>query len=237
MRGTAAMGGAQRGSSGKPGSGRAGSGRAGSGAAGAGRAGSDRAGSGKAGAGRAGSGRAGSGRGGSGRAGSGRAGAAGRAELPAAPDAQRLTSLLAPVVAAAGLELDSVRVTRAGRRVLVKIVVDGDQGVSLDDAADVSRAVSAELDMTDVMGDVPYTLEVSSPGVDRPLTEPKHWRRAAGRLISAPLTGAAERITGRVEAVDGDGVTLEVDGQRRSFRYAELGAGSIQVEFSRLVDS
>jgi len=160
-------------------------------------------------------------------------------------DAQRLTSLLAPIAAAAGMELESVRVTRAGRRLLVRVVVDSDHGVSLDDAADVSRAAAAELDATNAMGDVPYTLEVSSPGVDRPLTEPKHWRRAVGRLVTMPLTTvpptdggkSGERLTGRVEAADGDGVTLEVDGQRRSFRYDELGAGSIQVEFGRLVDS
>jgi ribosome maturation factor RimP len=87
------------------------------------------------------------------------------------------------------------------------------------------------------MGNAPYTLEVSSPGVDRPLTEPKHWHRATGRLVSFSLNDGGERLTGRVESADGDGVWLEVDGQRRSFRYDELGAGSIQVEFGRLADS
>ena len=82
------------------------------------------------------------------------------------------------------MDLESVRVSVAGRRRLLRVVVDSDHGVSLDDAADVSRDVSAALlDATDVIGDVPYTLEVSSPGVDRPLTEPRHWRRAAGRLV------------------------------------------------------
>jgi ribosome maturation factor RimP len=157
--------------------------------------------------------------------------------LPGKVDTERLTRLLAPVVAAAGLELESIRVTRAGRRLLMRVVVDGDNGVSLDDAADVSRAVSAELDSSDAMGNAPYTLEVSSPGVDRPLTEPKHWHRATGRLVSFSLNDGGERLTGRVESADGDGVWLEVDGQRRSFRYDELGAGSIQVEFGRLADS
>jgi ribosome maturation factor RimP len=156
---------------------------------------------------------------------------------PGKADTERLTSLLTPVVTAAGMDLESIRVTRAGRRLLVRVVVDGDNGVSLDDAADVSRAVSAELDSSDAMGDAPYTLEVSSPGVDRPLTEPKHWRRAAGRLVAFPLNDGGERLTGRVESADGDGVTLEVNGQRRSFRYDELGSGSIQVEFGRLADS
>jgi ribosome maturation factor RimP len=164
-------------------------------------------------------------------------GTAANGATPVKIDTERLTRLVAPVVSAVGMDLESIRVTRAGRRLLVRVVVDGDNGVSLDDAADVSRAISAELDSTDVMGDEPYTLEVSSPGVDRPLTEPKHWRRAAGRLVTVPLNDGGERLTGRVESADGDGVTLEVNGQRRSFRYDELGAGSIQVEFGRLADS
>jgi ribosome maturation factor RimP len=156
---------------------------------------------------------------------------------PGKADVERLTRLLAPVVTAVGMDLESIRVTRAGRRLLVRVVVDGDNGVSLDDAADVSRAVSAELDASDIMGDAAYTLEVSSPGVDRPLTEPKHWHRAKGRLVTFPLNDGGERLTGRVESADGDGVTVEVDGQLRSFRYDELGSGSIQVEFGRLADS
>jgi len=146
---------------------------------------------------------------------------------------ERLAGLIRPVIAAAGMDLESVRVTSAGRRRLLRVVVDSDHGVSLDDAAEVSRAVAAELDATDAMGDLPYTLEVSSPGVDRPLTEPRHWRRAAGRLVRVPVE-AGGPVSGRVVEADGTGVTLEVDGARRSFAYSALGAGSIQVEFGRL---
>lgn len=102
-------------------------------------------------------------------------------------DESRLAGLIGPVVAAAGMDLESVRASVAGRRRLLRVVVDSDHGVSLDDAAEVSRDVSAALDATDVMGDMPYTLEVSSPGVDRPLTEPRHWRRARGRLVRVPV--------------------------------------------------
>jgi ribosome maturation factor RimP len=94
-----------------------------------------------------------------------------------------LTALLEPVVTEAGLELESVRVSRAGSRRILRVVVDGEHGVDMDDIARVSRAVAAEIDDSDAMGSGGYTLEVSSPGVDRPLTEPKHWRRAAGRLV------------------------------------------------------
>ena len=153
-----------------------------------------------------------------------------------AVDERRLAELIRPVVSAAGMDLESVRVTMAGRRRLLRVVVDSDHGVSLDDAADISREVSATLDATDVIGDVPYTLEVSSPGVDRPLTEPQHWRRAAGRLVRVK-TGTAGTVQGRVVAADADGVTLDVEGAARRFSYGDLGAGAVQVEFGRIPEA
>jgi ribosome maturation factor RimP len=153
-----------------------------------------------------------------------------------AVDDKRLAGLIQPVVAAAGMDLESVRVSAAGKRRLLRIVVDSDHGVSLDDAADVSREVSALLDASDAMGQVPYTLEVSSPGVDRPLTEPRHWRRAARRLVKVKVAGEGT-ITGRVIAADGLGVALDVDGARRELGYGALGPGAIQVEFGRLPDA
>ena len=104
-------------------------------------------------------------------------------------DDKRLAGLIRPVVTAVGMDLETVRVSVAGRRRLVRVIVDSDTGVSLDDAALVSRDISAALDASDLMGEVPYTLEVSSPGVDRPLTEPRHWRRAAGRLVKVKAAG------------------------------------------------
>jgi len=151
-------------------------------------------------------------------------------------DEDRIADVIRPVVAAAGMDLESVRVTAAGRRRLLRVVVDSDRGVSLDDAAAVSRELSAALDTVAVMGDFPYTLEVSSPGVDRPLTDPRHWRRAVGRLVQVTVTdsGGARAVSGRISAADGDGVTLDVEGDpkiRRRLPYALLGPGAIQVEF------
>jgi len=142
----------------------------------------------------------------------------------------RIADVIGPVIAAAGMDLESVRVSAAGRRRLLRVVVDSDQGVSLDDAAAISRKLSAALDAAPVMGDFPYTLEVSSPGVDRPLTDPRHWRRAVGRLVQVTAADAGP-ISGRVLAADSDGVTLDVAGDHRRFGYAALGAGAIQVEF------
>src|SRR5262249_10910378 len=156
-------------------------------------------------------------------------------------DTDRIVGLLEPAVAAMGLDLENVRITSAGRRRLLRVVVDADGGVSLDDIAQVSREVSATLDRAAAMGEAAYTLEVSSPGVDRPLTEPKHWRRAIGRLVTAPLREPVERdgdgggsVTGRVAGADDRGVRLDVRGVSREFGYSELGPGKIQVEFAQL---
>ena len=157
------------------------------------------------------------------------AGEAGRASV----DEARIADVIRPVIAAAGMDLESVRVTAAGRRRLLRVVVDSDQGVSLDDAATISRELSGALDAVAVMGDFPYTLEVSSPGVDRPLTDQRHWRRAVGRLVQVAVTdsGGARPVSGRIAAADADGVTLDVEGARRRFPYAVLGPGAIQLEF------
>lgn len=154
-------------------------------------------------------------------------------------DEKRLAGLIRPVVTAAGMDLESVRASVAGRRRLLRIIVDSDSGVSLDDAALVSRDISAALDATDVMGNTPYTLEVSSPGVDRPLTEPRHWRRAVGRLVKVKVATEGT-VQGRVLRADEGGVTLDVAGAKagakREFAYDVLGPGAVQVEFGRLPD-
>jgi ribosome maturation factor RimP len=165
----------------------------------------------------------------------------GRPGAGAGVDAEKVAALLDPVVSAMGMDLEGVRVTSAGRRRVLRIVVDADGGVSLDDIALVSRDLSAALDDSVVMGDQPYTLEVSSPGVDRPLTERRHWRRAIGRLVVAPLTeqgiasgdgGARVTVEGRVTGASADGITLDVDGESRIFGYSDLGPGKIKIEFA-----
>jgi ribosome maturation factor RimP len=161
-----------------------------------------------------------------------RGSSAGKAKVPD----ERLAGLIGPVVAAAGMDLESVRVTTAGRRRLLRVVVDSDHGVSLDDAADISREVSAVLDEANALGDVPYTLEVSSPGVDRPLTAPSHWRRATGRLVRVTVAGEGS-VEGRVIAADSEGVILDLAGGERRFGHGDLGPGAIQVEFGRVPDS
>jgi ribosome maturation factor RimP len=159
------------------------------------------------------------------------------------PATARLAGWIEPVVVGAGYDLEELVVTPAGRRSVVRVVVDRDQGVTLDDIAEVSRAVSDVLDQNDDgMGRTPYVLEVTSPGVDRPLTEPRHWRRNTGRLVAVTVGG--DKLTGRITAVGDSGVELAVEAPgkpgakkrpptRRTVPWGELGAGRVQVEFGR----
>ena len=155
---------------------------------------------------------------------------------PATAARARLVQLLAPAVEGVGAELEDVAVSPAGKRRVVRVVVDREGGIDLDDVAQVSRVVSdlldqAELSEPDLLGGA-YVLEVSSPGVDRPLTEPRHWRRAVARVVTAQLGSGAE-VTGRVVCADGPEVVLDVDGTQRAVLLAEVVRAAVQVEFSR----
>lgn len=144
----------------------------------------------------------------------------------------RLREVVEPVVTKAGYDLEDLSLSRAGRRFVVRVLVDGDKGVGLDDVAVVSREISDALDAAEEAGGelLPgeYQLEVGSPGVDRPLTEPRHWRRNVGRLV------AVNGLVGRVTSAGDTGVALDVDGTIRELAWAELGAGKVQIEFKRM---
>lgn len=154
----------------------------------------------------------------------------------------RLLAVVEPVVGDAGLDLETVTVQPAGRRRIIRVVVDRDGGVTSDQLAEASQLVSRALDDADPMGPGAYTLEVTTPGLDRPLTEPRHWRRASKRLVRAPLTskgGGPEgqdtggEVRGRVVTADDQGVVLDQDGEEHRYSYDDLGNGKIEVEFRR----
>lgn len=149
---------------------------------------------------------------------------------------QRIRSLITPIVADAGLDLEDVAVSRAGRRYVVRVIVDGDGGVGHDELSEVSRDISEGLDEAERSGGEltpdAYTLEVSSPGVDRPLTQARHWRRNVGRLVK--VKAGDRQLTARIVAVSDAVVSLEADGRRREVAFDDLGPGHIQVEFARV---
>jgi ribosome maturation factor RimP len=151
---------------------------------------------------------------------------------------ERVHAALVEPLAALGLDVEAVELSPAGKRRVLRVAVDKDGGVSLDDVAEATREVDRVLEDGDAMGEHPYTLEVTSRGVDRPLVAPRHWRRNADRLVKVTLEPPLEgEVTGRIvdcdEDADGGGVRLDVDGEVRTIAYADVRKALVQIEFNR----
>jgi ribosome maturation factor RimP len=151
-------------------------------------------------------------------------------------DERRLRAVVEQVTARAGVDLEDLTVHAAGRRRIVRVVIDGDDGVSLDDAAAVSRAISDVLDadQDDPMGSAPYALEVTSPGIGRPLTLPRHFRRARTRLVSITTTDG-HALTGHVLDATDTGLALltgKSGTDRVDVSFDTIARAKVEVEFS-----
>ncbi|MGW6687995.1 ribosome maturation factor RimP [Streptomyces sp. NPDC054961] len=150
----------------------------------------------------------------------------------------RLRGLLEPLVAAKGLDLEDIETSKAGKRRMLRIIVDSDEGVELDACAELSREVSDLLDETGAMGEDEYVLEVSSPGADRPLTEHRHYIRATGRLVKFQTADGGEMIA-RILDVDDEGMDLEVPGVKgrkataRRIAFTDIAKARVEIEFNR----
>ncbi len=143
-----------------------------------------------------------------------------------------------PLVIAAGADLEDLQIQQAGRREIVRVFVDRDGGIDLDLVSELSRSISVLLDEEPLSSQFAgtFVLEVSSPGVDRPLTEPKHWRRAMDRLVEVELRDGTT-VLGRITDVEGDVLSLEVtEGKSsisKSIPLSLVELGRVQVEFNR----
>jgi ribosome maturation factor RimP len=148
---------------------------------------------------------------------------------------ERIEAEIRGPLADLGLDLEAVELTPAGKRRVLRIAVDQDGGVTLDDIAVATKKVDGVLEESDVMGEMPYLLEVTSRGVDSPLTLPRHWRRNADRLVKVTLVEGDE-VTGRIGESDDDKVLLDVDGDQRELPYADIAKARVQIEFNRRRD-
>lgn len=143
----------------------------------------------------------------------------------------RIEPLVSSTVAALGLDLEALELTPSGNRRKLLVAVDTDGGVGIDEITQVTRELSVALDADDVMGEQPYTLEVTSRGISRPLTLPRHWRRNSGRLVRVRLTD--ETVTeGRIGDSDDDGVDLVTKRETRRVAYADITSAVIQAELN-----
>lgn len=133
------------------------------------------------------------------------------------------------------LDVEAVEITPAGKRRILRVAVDKDGGVTLDDIADATKVVSRVLDESDVMGERSYTLEVTSPGLDRPLTLPRHWRRNVGRLVKVTIEGGTT-LVGRVASAGEDSCVLVIDDTERTIDLAHVIKAKVEIEFNRKGD-
>ncbi len=143
---------------------------------------------------------------------------------------ERLYSIIAPAVEAIGVELLGIEYMSQGRHSVLRIYIDSEAGITVDNCADVSHQVSAVLDVEDpIRGE--YTLEVSSPGTDRPLFNAEHYRRVVGEEIQvrlhAPLEGR-RKFKGELKGIDEDGrITIEVDGTEYTLPLADVDKANL----------
>lgn len=154
----------------------------------------------------------------------------------------RIEAGLTDPLAALGLDLEAVELSKAGQRRVLRIAVDSETGVTLDEISAATKEIDDFLESSNVMGSEPYMLEVTSRGVDRPLTLPRHWRRNAGRLVKATLVEGGE-VEARIGDSDDEGVTLLEDKRASKgakpkivetrVAYADIAKARVQIEFNR----
>ena len=146
-----------------------------------------------------------------------------------------VAAVVEPIATRLKLDVEDIEVRRIGTRQIVRIILDKDGGISMDEIAAATIQISDELDLLEELS-AAFTLEVTSPGIDRPLTEERHWRRNIGRLVKVqiPDSGAIE---GRILEVTELDVVLQVKQYKRSLPLADIERAVVQVEFNKPKES
>ena len=150
-----------------------------------------------------------------------------------------ISELLTPAVLEAGFYLEDIHIATPGSHRIVTCIVDGDSSLNLDQVTSVSRVISELLDVAPFMGETPFTLEVTSPGVDRPLTLPRHFAKNHDRLLKVTRLDGSE-VLGRITSNTEDSVTLTVTNKKEKreevISISEIKRALVEIEFSRKGD-
>lgn len=146
----------------------------------------------------------------------------------------KLTEMLLPAVEATGKELLGIEFVSAGKHSILRVYIDSENGINVDDCAEVSHQVSAILDVEDPIS-TEYNLEVSSPGMDRPLFKKAHYEAIIGEVVEVklnmPLNGR-RKFKGRLEAVENDTLIVEVDGESYELVISNIDKGNLVPQFN-----
>lgn len=136
-----------------------------------------------------------------------------------------------PIIAQANLFLEGLQISTAGKHRIIRVLVDGEKSLSLDEVTAITKPISERLDSLEILGERAFTLEVSSPGVDFPLTAPRHWRKNQQRLVRV-IFQSGENIMGRILKSDETSVELELaKAQIRVYAFADIKSANIEIEF------
>ena len=137
-----------------------------------------------------------------------------------------ISDAVTPALSALGFYLEDVTITSAGRRSMLTIIVDGDTHLSLDQVTSATKAIGEIVESIQSLGETPFTLEVTSPGLDRPLTKVRHWQKNINRLVKVVLLDGSE-IKGRIKDVNE--VSARVD--EKNINYSDIKRATLEIEF------
>ncbi|MCX6447405.1 MAG: ribosome maturation factor RimP [Actinobacteria bacterium] len=140
-----------------------------------------------------------------------------------------ISEAVTPALSALGFYLEDVTITSAGRRSMLTIIVDGDTHLSLDQVTSATKAIGEIVESIQSLGETPFTLEVTSPGLDRPLTKPRHWRKNIDRLVKIVLLDGKE-IKGRIKAASENSATVD----ESEIKFSDIKRASLEVEFKQV---
>ena len=148
----------------------------------------------------------------------------------------QISQLVTPAVEAQGFFLEDVQLVSPGKHRIVTCIVDGETSLNMDQVTSVSRAISELLDEAQFMGETPFTLEVTSPGVDRPLTKPRHFAKNHDRLLKVVKLDC-DAVTGRIAANSENEVTLTVTDKKEVkdvvVAFSDIKRATVEIEFNR----
>ena len=151
----------------------------------------------------------------------------------------QISELVTPAVSDQGFYLEDVHVATPGNHRIVTCIVDGDASLNLDQVTSVSRVISELLDEAAFMGETPFTLEVTSPGVDRPLTQPRHFAKNVDRLLKIIKLDGSE-VAGRILSNTDHDVTLTVlikkESTEQTVLLSDIKRAVVEIEFNRKDD-
>ena len=141
---------------------------------------------------------------------------------------EQVLAVITPAIESLGFYIEDITITSAGKRSMLTVIIDGDTHLSLDQVTVATKAISEIVENLQTLGNNPFTLEVTSPGLDRPLTKPRHWRKNQDRLIKIVLTDGKE-VKGRIKESDETSVTVD----DQTINFADIKRATLEVEFKK----